>query len=220
MGDHAKNRGLGERTPPRLIEAHSASKSDSVSNVSTESEDTFPGFENAVIIDQRDVGVAEEAISSHLIAPGSDSDSDADADSDAGADTVPGSEKKVIIDRRDLGTAEEATPSLVYDGAKGRGNESSSIHSINLDPVFLGGMNRPPSEEATPSPVYDGAKGRGNESSSIHSINLDPVFLGGMNRPPSEDGVDSQGPGCFETKVQFERADGDTLSWAAVVKKD
>jgi len=59
---------------------------------------------------------------------------------------------------------------------------------------------------------YDGAKGL--------SINNDPLFFGGMNRSPSENGVDSQGPVCFETKVQFERADGDTLSWAAVVKKD
>jgi hypothetical protein len=58
---------------------------------------------------------------------------------------------------------------------------------------------------------YDGAKGL--------SINNEPLFFGGMSRPPSENGVDSQGP-VFETKVQFERADGDTLSWAAVVKKD
>ena len=45
---------------------------------------------------------------------------------------------------------------------------------------------------------YDGVKGM--------SIADEPLFLGGMNQPPSENGV--------------ERADGDTLSWAAVVKKD
>jgi len=146
MGDPAKNCGLGEETPPRLIEAYSAdsaSKSDSVSNDFTESEDTFPGFENAVIIDQRDVGVAEEAISSHLIAPGSESDADSDAGADADSDS--------------------AFKSYSNDGT---------------------------------------------------------VFFGGLNMAPAQNGVDSQRPVCFKTKVQFERADGDTVSWAAVVKKD
>ena len=45
---------------------------------------------------------------------------------------------------------------------------------------------------------YDGPKGL--------SINDEPLFFGRMNQPPSENGV--------------ERADGDTPSWAAVVKKD
>jgi len=188
MDDHAKNRGLCERTPPRLIEAYSASRSDSVSDDSTESEDTFPCFEKAEIIDQRDVGVAEEAISSHLITPGSESDSDADSDSVSNdftesADTVPGCEKKGEADGNVAVMKEMMSAKLTV--------------SVSRDVEVMN---------------YDGVKGL--------SITDDPLFFGGMNQPPSENGVDSQGPVCFETRVQFERADGDTLSWAAVVKKD